>query len=371
LLPLGVRKHVGSCASDSYAERMTKQAISLSDRRRRVHQRLSQLGAARTTRGEWQDLRDEFEYIGWDYDRAADLVLDWRRRRQKLGPVQVQSDAGAELAQFAWARSLRAVAEADTEPDVQQFRHDVLGDTLLTLEQVGSWVERQQVIDGPPTVRVLLPMPAGWRDGDPVTAASITVGGISRYVAQSGVGVQVGVEPELLDHTAEPDLLAYTVDGEWVSSAFVNRNGVLGKLRTLSERLAKRYNWQPAQASVYVLTGLTPVVRIFTLTTTMGTSGHHVTIDADPDVPVELVADVFKRARRDLLGPRARRPFGRGVRLVVHAAERPGVATRGLWQQWNRAHPDEQFDDLQSFRQALRNAQRRVDGQPRRQRAVG
>lgn len=338
---------------------MTKQSLSLPERRRRVNDRLSEMGAVRTTHGEWEDLQYEFgEYGGWDYDRAADLVLVWRRRRQQVRPVQVQSDVGAELAQFAWARSLRAVAEADNDPDVQQFRHDVLDDTLLKLEQVGEWVEQQRGLDGPHTSFVRVAMPAGWQPGDPVDAAGFpSFSGMADYLAQTDAGVQVGFET---------DQLEYSADGKYRSLVPVSRTGVLGHLRTLSISLAKRYNWQPGQASVFVLTGATPIVRIFNLTTTMGTRPW-VTIDADPDVPVELVTEVYKRARRDLLGPRARLPFGRGVRLVVHAAERPGVATRGLWQQWNRAHPDEQFDDLQSFRQALRNAQRRVDGQPRRQ----
>jgi hypothetical protein len=85
-------------------------------------------------------------------------------------------------------------------------------------------------------------------------------------------------------------------------------------------------------------------------------------------VPKEIFTPAFKCARAALLGPRARRPFGRGIGLVGHATERPGLDNRALWHQWNRAHPDEQYEAPRAFRQALRDATRRVEARswPRR-----
>jgi hypothetical protein len=297
------------------------------------------------TDAEWRqvELDDRHEDA---YD-TADRIHTQRLRRQPMAqpPDERDESLPTEFASFVWARSLLAAADAADDPHVLAFRADVLGGQLLALDGVWDWVHEQAALDGPPTVYARHVVPPGWREHDPVP-----------------VGAEwVGVEVETLRYGA--------ADGKWVHAVPVARGGVLYRLRALSEWLAKQYGWQPAQGSTFVLTGCTPVVTMLRMTTpVLPGPRQRVVIDADPEVPPELVAAAFRRARSRLLGPRVRLPSVHGSGLVVHAAERPGVDTRGLWRQWNDAHPERPYDMLRAFQQALRDARRRVLGHPRRQR---
>jgi hypothetical protein len=263
-------------------------------------------------------------------------------------PGERDESLPTEFASFVWARSLLAAADAADDPGVVAFRADVLGGRLLPLDSVWDWVHEQRRLDGPATEYARHVVPQGWREHDPVPVGA----------------AYAGSDSETLSYGA--------ADGKWVHYVPVSRDGVLYQLRQLSERLAPVYGWQQAQASTFVLTGYTPVVTMLRMTTpALPGPRQRVVIDADPDVPPELVAAAFRRARSRLLGPRARPPSLHGSELVVHAAERPGVDTRGLWRQWNDAHPERPYDMLRAFQQALRDARRRVLGQPKQQRRRG
>jgi len=322
---------------------MTKRPIP--SLRRAISEELKLWDERALTDAEWQqvELDDRHEDA---YDTAHRIVT--QRRRQQLmtqPPGQRDESLPAEFASLVWARSLLAAADAADDLGVVAFRADVLGDRLLPLDGVQQWVEQQAALDGPATGYARHVVPPGWREYDPVP-----------------VGAEwVGVDVETLTYAA--------VDGKWVHAVPVARVGVLYRLRGLSEWLARVYGWLPAQASTFVLTGITPVVSMLRMTTpALPGPRQRIVIDADPDVPPELVAAAFRRARSAMLGPRARPPSLHGSALVVHATERPGVDTRGLWRQWNESHPEQQYDELRGFQQALRDARRRVLGQPRQQR---
>jgi hypothetical protein len=328
---------------------MTKRPIP--SRRREIDRHLQTWDEPKLTTDEWVAAVED-----WPHDDPYDVaqnVIRQRRRRQPVGDVpSAENGSGlpADFAALVWARSVAFAADADEHPDVQSFRADVLDGKLLPWAQVQQWADEQSELDGPATTYIRLPLPPGYRQGDPVTPRLLDVG-----VHEAGY---------------DTDSLDYALPGsEWVHCVPVAGHGVLGRLRRLSERLAQLYGWQPAQATVFVLTGATPVVQmmrgsrpVFT------TNAPRITLTIDPDVPTELVAAAYKRARAELLGSRARPPSAKGAALVAHAAERPGVEVRGLWRQWNEGHPDERYDTLPAFRQALRDAQRRVLGRPRQPR---
>lgn len=263
-------------------------------------------------------------------------------------PDERDESLPTEFASFVWARSLLAATDAADDPGVVAFRADVLGGRLVELDGVQPWVEQQAALDGPATVYARLVVPHGWQPGDPVPAGA--------ECAELAI--------DSLDYGAS--------DGQWVHKVMLARSGVLDRLRQLSERLGPVYGWQPAQASTFVLTGCTPIVQVLRMTTSaLPGPRQRVVIAADPDVAPELVAAAFRRARSMVLGPRVRPPSLYGSELVVHAAERPGVDTRGLWRQWNDAHPEHPYPELRAFQQALRDARRRVLGQPKQQRQRG
>jgi hypothetical protein len=297
------------------------------------------------TDAEWRqvELDDRHEDA---YD-TADRIRTQRLRRQPMAqpPGERDESLPTEFASFVWARSLLAAADAADDPGVIAFRADVLGGQLLPLDSVWDWVHEQRRLDGPATEYARHVVPQGWREHDPVPVGAAYASSYSETLSYSAAGEPV------------------------VHYVPVSRDGVLYLLRQLSERLAPVYGWQQAQASTFVLTGYTPVVSMLRMTTPrIPGPRQRVVLDVDPDVPPELVAAAFRRARSMMLGPRARPPSLHGSELVVHAAERPGVEPRGLWRQWNDAHPERPYLELTAFRQALRDARRRVLGHPRRQR---
>jgi hypothetical protein len=303
---------------------MTKQIIP--SRRRQIDDELATWGERKLTTAEWVDVVESFQYEQ-PYDVAL-LVIRQRRRRQSVDvePAQPDDESAASFARFVWARSLLLAADADDDAQVQSFRTVVLDGRLLPWDGVEQWLTGQAERD---------------RRNHPGDV-----------------------------NTHRVDVLAYALEGSGrVHMLAVAPGGVLDSLRRLSLQLEKRYGWQPAQGTTFVLAGITPVVPMLRVTQTISVPGRpRITLDVDPDVPTELVAAAYKRARANLLGSRARAPLGRGTELVIHAVEHPGVEVRGLWRQWNDTHPEQRYDTLPGFRQALRDGRRRVLGQPRPQR---
>ncbi len=131
----------------------------------------------------------------------------------------------------------------------------------------------------------------------------------------------------------------------------------LEPLRRLAIHLARRYGWQPAQATVYVLSGVVPVCGVrLTTRETLPTPGAPTrwTVDFDSDEDAEVVAQVIRQAQRDHEVHR---------RLKAADAERlarltPFVAEHGTgvsaWQRWNRENPDDRYKSPTSFNRVAR-----------------
>jgi hypothetical protein len=54
---------------------------------------------------------------------------------------------------------------------------------------------------------------------------------------------------------------------------------VLDRLRVLAEVLAKAYGWTPAQASIFVLCGVTPFIATVRITRSSAEVRHHADLD--------------------------------------------------------------------------------------------
>jgi hypothetical protein len=70
----------------------------------------------------------------------------------------------------------------------------------------------------------------------------------------------------------------------------VTADGALDRLRVLAETLAKVYGWTPAQASIFVLSGVPPLIATVRITRSSAKVRHHadlvwarrITLDIDP-----------------------------------------------------------------------------------------
>ena len=241
--------------------------------------------------------------------------------------------------QAALSRVLAAYAAREGE--VARFRREVLGGRLLARGEVEEWVDRQAERDGPPTRWLVAPLPP---DVQPQAGEPLTL-------ALQACRVQV-------------ETLRYVVpDDPWVRARPVAAEGVLGRLERLSRRLADRYGWHPAQATVFVLTGAVPLVDAVRVAWRRGAvpALDRIVLDLDPVLTPAEVAVRYRQARAQALGKALVRPQSeKHLALAVFAVEHPDGTLRERMAAWNRAHPQWRYSHATNFGRDLRAAVRRL-----------
>jgi hypothetical protein len=313
---------------------------------------------ARVTNAEWRKYGDEG---WWTPDEIYDRIIEDRRRGRTIAePDHTTPTANAELAEWVTARTLLAARGADVDPRLIAWRDQHLPDRqLLTTDRAPEWITEQAAMAGPPSRFVTAQVPADWQQGQPIHTD----------------GQHVGVSVRSLPYVEGSVLAGARYVGGHVGNVGTVTGSPLDQLRDLSEYLATRHGWSPATATMYVLTGIAPTPQLLSVSVknqwVSGEVGRQlVTVSADPDVPVDVVAAAFRAQRVKLRGPRARLPQVKLSRLAAYAAQHSQAAhsMKQLRDWWNAEQPACKYLDLRSFRQALRDAERRVVGQPRQHR---
>jgi len=249
-------------------------------------------------------------------------------------------------------------AEAAEDPGVVGFRSAVLGRQLLKWGEVPAWLEGVADAEGPPGgyfTGVRYP-------GDVLIEHQTTGERIGPYpttpICVSETNPTEGTRRVALAFAKEGDV------GE--SRMIVEPGGVLAQLNRLSEHLADVYNWQPAQATAFVLTGIAPTYSRAAVTFHyVGTREKlipRLTFTLDPSLPANEVLNIYRSARRELMaplgGPRRRRPVEeKSLGLADFAAAMP----EGTWEArmgvWNRqhgsAHPEWVYDNRRNFQRDI------------------
>jgi hypothetical protein len=273
--------------------------------------------------------------------------------------------SGATRRAAAFASFLAALARA--EPGVVRYRREVLGGRTLSEEEalrfarsailgVASWegVKALPCLPWEAEGRIV-----AWReDGEVELELTAPVQGRWRWWCN------------------EWRLLCYPWQGR-EEGVRVASGSVLGDLQKLASRLARRYQWQEAQATWFVLTDMTPWVS----PVRWRLNNHLTPFFARPTI--ELVVEPWWPARRLMETYwRLQRQLGitRGLGektltltlfLADHIRVRhaPGAGTSpGLelppWQRlmtlWNEAHPDQRYQDIRHFARDCQAALERV-----------
>jgi hypothetical protein len=202
--------------------------------------------------------------------------------------------------------------EAAKEPDVVAFRQQQLGDRLLRLDEVATWIAKQGVEDGE------------GRRGD-----------ILEYV---------GSDPWPLRHPA-------------------TEGGVLDSLRSLSSRLARIYGWQPFQASTFVLTGVPPLIAGIRSEAIGGiplSSTTRIVLDVDPASTPRDVMQHYSRVRGRLTAAGSQPVSEKDLKLAGFVAERSNLDRHQLIESWNDRFPDWVYHDPDAFHHDAVLARRRI-----------
>jgi hypothetical protein len=272
-----------------------------------------------------------------------------RQRRQRTLPLlrEVISDLVA--------------ARARTDSHVRSFRSQFLPAGLLGPGDVVNWIETNvkntrydhaAIVDLPKGTT--LEMDAnGWRCEPPLA----DLAGI------------------VIENPAPTIVLQYAMpNSRYVHRRPVGRDGVLRTLADLSASLASTYSWQPAQATMFVLTDsaptitpdqvavqrwpLVPVVRLGRDELRSIDCLMRFVITVDSRVTPEEVAKLYKEARAKHL-KRTKTLKEKQMLLASFASQYPEV-TRQAWADWNRAYPKWKFHRYSNFARDIRAATDRL-----------
>jgi Sulfotransferase family len=202
--------------------------------------------------------------------------------------------------------------EATTQADVKAFRVEFLQGRLLRLQDVTAWV-RQHAKE----------------------AAAETHCGILEYLGREA----------------------------WPLREPIAEGGVLDRLRLLGSDLAQRYGWHPAQATTFVLSGLSPIVsriRSTAVGSVPFSSTLRIVLEVDPIVTPRDLAAHYRRARaRETQGRRAD-ATDKQYALALFVAEHAGLDWVELTRIWNGDFPDSAYKDAEAFQREAVSARRKL-----------
>ena len=245
-----------------------------------------------------------------------------------LQPLKSAIDSGPRQIRFQILSDLTA-RQAATEESVITFRRQHLSEELLKREEVDEWITRQAAEDGPASRYLRVPVPHGYepirRNGRIFAEPLLTI---------SDTSPATQVEIELLSYASPDD--------QWVRRIPVRHGGTLDRLRVVSKMLARRYTWKEAQASIFVLTDLCPLLSSLRGGIRVAFSqpiSSRISMEIDPTLTPEEVAEQYKNLRAPLIGARYRSMSEKHLRLAeFYGGHKPeGTTWTALMDKWNRS----------------------------------
>jgi hypothetical protein len=256
--------------------------------------------------------------LNWLMDRAMRFL----EHAGKFGlisgrpPEMLSEDQRKRVSQRHHALAILWAKEAEAETDVAAFRKEVLRGKLLRWEDVDDWLKKQAKADG-----------LGKR------------------------------EPP----GSQTQVLAYALPSDvWEHCLPTTANGVLERLRQISDRLSRHYRWQEAQATIFVLTGRVPLVP----PAEAKIEREAIVLTADPSLTPRQVADYYRQFRKEVLaGSRIKALSLKHLQLAAFAADRPnGESWAKKREAWNRSVPKKEwhYKNDAYFRRDCFQAQRRL-----------
>lgn len=268
-------------------------------------------------------------------------------------PRVAREDEGDEMSLLADA----AAREAAQDAEVQAFRDAALPHGVIPWADVHKWLEDRANEDGPPGGLLNgVPYDEG-TDFDTVRGGWFPV-------------VPIEISRERPASGMQRLLLAFGLPGEMgVRRMIVKPHGVLDGLLQLSETLSTRYNWQPALATVFILTGLTPPYSRAGVTlkyfSAGGTLGTRLQLEIDPSLPVDELVALYRSARKDLLapigGPKRTRPVSKkSIELARFAMANSDGTWEARMEQWNAVHPEDAYTERRNFQRDVTRILTRV-----------
>lgn len=311
----------------------------------------------------WAYLRDRGFVEDAQLADDLELLVDEVRRIWRAGarPKRAESlfvNTSSEPShdqERAWALSRLVARHAQEDDQVSAFRARHLPDGLVPWSSLEGWLQGQLANQGSFTRDVTAPLPFG-----------------TEIVHENGRNRLVPPLDELHGYGLTARLLPYALPGDtWIQNVAVAAGSVLDQLRELSQSLASSFAWQPAQASVFVVCGVTPFIApVRTSVSTVKTRNSYdvpwarrIKLDIDSAATPEQVVRAFRAARAELDMPQQRSMSAKHLSLAVFA----GIDHEDLsWQErhrlWNERFPGWAYTQQSNFRRDTMRAQSRILG---------
>ena len=260
---------------------------------------------------------DHLEKNYRQFARVPDVLLKPPRGAADSGPRQIRLQILSDL----------IAQHAATEKSVVAFRRKHLTEGLLKREEVVEWITRQAKKDGPASRYLKVPVPDGY---DPIRRTGRT----EPLLTISDASPATQFEMELLSYASPDD--------QWVRRLPVRHGGTLDSLRVVSKSLTRRYTWQEAQATTFVLTDVSPLLSSLRGEIRMAFSlpiSSRINMEIDPTLTPEEVAEQYKKLRVPLIGARYRPMSEKHLRLAeFYGGHKPeGTTWTALMDKWNRS----------------------------------
>jgi hypothetical protein len=321
----------------------------------------------------------------------AELIAEIRSLQQFLGPpVPVEGDAPSMLTgDWAGPKTVdtrdeavsRLIAHIAAErADVVQFRADPANQIppdLLAWRDVHQWIWVRAREDGDRLPRLWTLTEATIPQVFSGAIAAALIPGAALPDEPRTIELQVPLQ-NAVHHVYQPYLVYAKEGDDRDTGVLINAGGVLDRLRVLSERLASAYLWKPAQATIFILAGLSPLVASFTadpITREDLPVLSRVNLSIDPAMSPTEVAERYSALRQWLLNEskeRQRDLSEKHAQLALFAARQPKQTTWARrMAQWNTVHPEWTYTEVSNFSRDCLQAQRRLLGTTISQREKG
>lgn len=276
------------------------------------------------------------EYLVERVRRVRRVAASRRQARNEAGATVNPAELARRASSRADAISALLAADASRREEVVAFRREVLRGKLLKPERVAEWIERRSR-EGEQVRRKVLGEPwevdpraegREWIDGRPVV----------RYETPS------------VEYAAP--------EGGWVQRAASSSE--LERLRKVGEGLASRYGWQPAQATIFLLTGAVPIlpaIRARTVSKLPVVAATRIVLEVDPTATPREVAEHYAEVRTRVTGgQRSRRMSEKHLRLAIFAESHDQGAWADRMARWNSDFPDWRYTEPTNFQRDATSA---------------
>lgn len=297
-------------------------------------------------KGVWKEL-EPGGYLDDDTQEGVELAIRAIRRSLRIAELFNREEGkeveylsspmfevaldGEKITTYQWAVSILMALKAQNDKEVASYRSTILGGKLLSLEEIGPWIQQQTQSEKDPKKRAMF-----------IEKFNLLLK--QRHTSSPG---EINVDERIQDERPNTIINVSDMDNPYLYDSpgqfLMTGSGgsappALDQLRGLSNLLVERYPWLGTQAAIFVLTGIPPVVQTISARIELKHPRvlSRITLTIDPELSPQAVAEKYASVRR--LITKNRHLSARHLHLAIFASmnstEEKSVRERRT--EWNK-----------------------------------